>query len=114
MGQVNLIAVETRNDSGAVLKELGVPLDTGLRATDATWLMLRPERLRVLPANVTADVQFEAVCFNSYLLGSRTHVHARKDENTFISELGTDMQLPEPGSKIRLGFDWSDAVAIHE
>src|SRR5262249_702163 len=93
---------------------LSVPLGAGIPATERTWLMLRPERLRVLPANGKADVSFDAVCFNSYLLGSRTHLHAKRDERTFISELDAGMPPPEPGSPIRLGFDWSDAVAIHE
>ena len=113
MGQVNLIAVE-RNGKGLVLKDLQVPLGDGIPATERTWLMLRPERLRVLPAGDRADVIIDAVCFNSYLLGSRTHLHAKMDDRTFISELRSDMDPPEPGSKIRLGFDWSDAVAIHD
>lgn len=113
MGQVNLLAVE-KNGQGMVIKDLAVPLGSGIPATERTWLMLRPERLRVLPVHGKADVMFDAVCFNSYLLGSRTHLHAKMDERTFISELDADMPPPEPGSPIRLGFDWSDAVAIHE
>lgn len=113
MGQVNLLSVE-KNGQGTVVKDLAVPLGAGIPATERTWLMLRPERLRVLPENGKADVSFDAVCFNSYLLGSRTHLHAKRDDRTFISELDAGMPPPETGQRIRLGFDWADAVAIHE
>jgi len=113
MGQVNLLGIE-RNGAGLVLTDLDVPLGGRIEATERTWLMLRPERLRVLTGGDRADVEFDAVCFNSYLLGSRTHLHAKLDDRTFISELDGGMASPAAGAKIRLGFDWPDAVAIHE
>ena len=113
MGQVNLLAVE-KNGQGMVLKDIAVPLGSGIPATERTWLMLRPERLRVLPANGKADVTFDAVCFNSYLLGSRTHLHAKMDDRTFISELDADMPPPRPASASVSASTGSDAVAIHE
>jgi spermidine/putrescine transport system ATP-binding protein len=112
MGQVNLLGVEAGNGGGAVLTDMGIPVEASIAAALPSWLMLRPERLRILAKGARADVDFEAVCFNSYLLGSRTHVHARMDDKTFISELGPGMNPPEPGSTIRLGFDWTDAVRV--
>ena len=112
MGQVNLITIEAVNGARPVLKEIGVPVRPDVHAQAPSWLMLRPERLRLLHPGGKADVTFEAVCFNSYLLGSRTHVHAQVGDKTFVSELDGTASPPPAGSSVRLGFDWADAVNL--
>ena len=100
MGQVNLLPLQP-----------GTPPQIG---SGASWIVLRPEHLRLLNGGDRSDVSFEAVCFNTYLLGSRTHVHAKSDSATFISELDADAVPPTPGTSVRLGFDWADAVGVTE
>ncbi|MGE0238731.1 MAG: ABC transporter ATP-binding protein [Parvibaculaceae bacterium] len=112
MGQVNLLPVTADSDGSRVIEGIGVPVAPGFTAAPRLWIMLRPERLRLLGKGRHADVEFEAVCFNTYLLGSRTHVHLRRDERTFIVELAPDVVLPQPGAKVRIGFDWVDAVSV--
>jgi ABC-type Fe3+/spermidine/putrescine transport system ATPase subunit len=96
MGQVNLL-----------------PIPPG-SAIQGSWLMLRPEHLRLLNGGDRSDVHFEAVCFNTYLLGSRTHVHAKANGATYICELDAGAPPPAPGTSLRLGFDWADAVGVTE
>jgi spermidine/putrescine transport system ATP-binding protein len=112
MGQVNLLPVAANGDGGRVIEGIGARVARAFGGAPQSWIMLRPERLRLLGPGKAADVEFDAVCFNTYLLGSRTHVHLRRDERTFIVELSPDMTLPDPGAAVRVGFDWADAVAV--
>jgi hypothetical protein len=107
-----LLPVAADGHGGRVIEGIGAPVARGVDAGPQSWIMLRPERLRLLDVDQRADVEFEAICFNTYLLGSRTHMHLRRDERTFIVELSPDLALPEPGATVRVGFDWSDAVSV--
>jgi spermidine/putrescine transport system ATP-binding protein len=112
MGQVNLIAIEAGLPTHVTLKGIGRVPRTGEAMRPNSWLMLRPEHLRLLQNGAGADVTFEAMCFNNYLLGSRTLIHARLDDRTFICELSPDLTPPAPGTPVRLGFNWADAVPV--
>jgi spermidine/putrescine transport system ATP-binding protein len=112
MGQVNLLPVAADGAGKPVIEGIGIPVAQGVDAGPHSWIMLRPERLRLLGIDKRAEVEFEAICFNFYLLGSRTHIHLRRGDKTFIVELSPDMALPEPGATVRVGFDWRDAVSV--
>jgi spermidine/putrescine transport system ATP-binding protein len=112
MGQVNLLPVATNESGRYMIEGIEAPVARNFAAGPNSWIMLRPERLRLLGQGKEADVVFDAVCFNTYLLGSRTHVHLRRDERTFIVELSPDTPMPEPGATVRIGFDWGDAVSV--
>jgi spermidine/putrescine transport system ATP-binding protein len=112
MGQVNLLPVAGDENGRLVIEGLGVPVASGFDARPQSSIMLRPERLRLIGKGKSADVMFDATCFNFYLLGSRTHIHLRRDERTYIVELSPDMAVPEPGATVRVGFDWADAVGV--
>jgi spermidine/putrescine transport system ATP-binding protein len=112
MGQVNLLPVTADGNGKLMIEGIGVPVAPGFDAGPHSWIMLRPERLRLPGKGKSADVEFDATCFNSYLLGSRTHIHLRRDERTFIVELSPDTPLPDPGATVRVGFDWTDAVSV--
>jgi len=112
MGQVNLLPVAVDGSGSYVIEGIGAPVAQAFHAGPHSSIMLRPERLRLLDKGRRADVEFDATCFNFYLLGSRTHIHLRRDERTFIVELSPDMAVPEPGAVVRVGFDWTDAVSV--
>jgi spermidine/putrescine transport system ATP-binding protein len=112
MGQVNLLPVTADGDGKLAVAGIGAPVARSFAAGPSSWIMLRPERLRLVSQGKRAEVEFEATCFNSYLLGSRTHIHLRRDERTFIVELSPDTPVPEAGATVRVGFDWSDAVSV--
>lgn len=78
-------------------------------------LVVRPEYLRPLAPGEPADVVFEALIFNDYLLGSRSQFHARAGERTLIGEVAaTAAIVPKPGDRLRLGFDLADAVVVRD
>lgn len=86
-----------------------------LPAPGEGWLVVRPEQLRPLAPDETADVVFETEILNDYLLGSRKQFHARAGDRTLIGEIALNNPLvPGPGGHARLGFDLADAVLVAE
>ena len=94
MGQVNLLAVAANNGSGAMLKELGIPVDQGFRDASerldhaAAGTLAGPSRARQGGCRVRGRVLQQ--------LSSRL-AHAcpcRRADRTYISELGADMSAP--------------------
>ena len=115
MGEVNICWRSRANGQGTVLKDLAVPLGAGIRRPSATWLMLRPERLRVLPAHGKADVAFEAGVLQQTISWARARIFTPRWTTGPSSASSTPAcRAPAPGQRIRLGFDLADAVAIHE
>ncbi len=77
----------------------------------AGWLILRPEKLRILAPGETADTVLEAVVQADYALGSRTQFHLRAGDRTLIAELpAAAAERIAVGAAVRVGFDRGDAV----
>lgn len=113
MGEVNVIRLE-REGERWLAPELGLDLPTPPPDPQRGWMVLRPERLRLLASGEPAGLVFEAAMFNDYVLGSRTQVHARRDGRTYIAELPAGTGLPAPGEPVRLAFDPADAAVVTE
>ena len=112
MGEVNVIRLEW-SGSGWRAPELDLELPKPPPDAQPGWIVLRPERLR-LAGGQTADVAFETTMFNDYVLGSRTQMHLRRGDQTFIAEVAGAAAIPRPGDKVRVGFDLADAVVVTE
>jgi spermidine/putrescine transport system ATP-binding protein len=113
MGEVNVFAAEPAGEA-IRLPELGAeaPLPAhGLKAPG--YVVLRPERLRVLAAGAGADISFEGTVENEFVLGSRTQLHVRHGGRTLLAEIGGEV-APPVGSTCRLGFDLADAAVVAE
>jgi spermidine/putrescine transport system ATP-binding protein len=84
-------------------------------ATEGGYLILRPEKLRVLGEGETAEIAFAATVENDYVLGSRSQFHLRAGERTLITELPAAAAARiAVGETVRLGFDRADAVETAE
>ena len=112
MGEVNVIRLEW-SGSGWRAPELDLELPKPPPDASPGWIVLRPERLR-LAGGQTTDVTFETIMFNDYVLGSRTQMHLRRGDQTFIAEVAGAAAIPRPGDKVRVGFDLADAVVVTE
>lgn len=113
MGEVNVIRLDREGERWRA-PELALDLPTPPPDPRPGWMVLRPERLRLLAPDEPASLAFEATMFNDYVLGSRTQVHARRDGRTYIAELPAGTALPRPGEPLRLAFDPADAVVVTE
>ena len=94
--------------------ELGLDLPAPPPDLRPGWMVLRPERLRLLASRKPGRPAFDATMFNDYVLGSRTQVHLRRDGRTYIAELSAGTALPRPGERVRLAFDPADLVRRFE
>jgi len=113
MGEVNIFAAEP-TATGLRLPELGLDIP-GRAPPRPGYLVVRPERLRVLGARQGAEVTVEAVVENDYVLGSRTQLHARplrEGAPILRIELLADAAPPAPGTLARFGFDLADAAFV--
>lgn len=113
MGEVNVVRLEREGERWRA-PELALDLATPPPDARPGWMVLRPERLRLLAPSETASLAFDATMFNDYVLGSRTQVHAQFGGRTYIAELPAGTALPRPGESVRLGFDSADAVVVTE
>ena len=78
MGEVNIFAVAPGEHGSLTLPEVPVTvMSPGDRPPEPGYLVVRPERLRLLEPGESADVAFTATILNDYVLGSRTQLHAR-------------------------------------
>ena len=87
MGEVNMIRLERERQRlarpGACARRC--PSLRPIRRSPAGW-SLRPERLRLLGPARPPTSRSTAIMFNDYVLGSRTQLHARRGERTYIVE----------------------------
>jgi spermidine/putrescine transport system ATP-binding protein len=114
MGEVNIFAVRPAEGAGFVLPEVPASIERDGVGREAGYLVVRPERLRVLAPGETADVAFSATFLNEYVLGSRTQLHARLGEKTLLVETIAESEPPRPGAVRRLGFDIADAAFVRD
>lgn len=114
MGEVNLLRLTRGDGSDWRLPDLGISLPRLLANPAEGWIVLRPERLRLLEDGAHADVEFPGELLNDYVLGPRTHILLKSGSRTFVSELGGNSTPPSIGSQVRVGFNLSDAVVVTE
>lgn len=104
MGEVNTFSVK----DGRI-----VELDVAIDGVQDGCLVLRPEYLRHLDSEDTADVRFTATIDNDYMLGSRTHFHLRVCESVLVAELPALLASKlAVGTGQQWGFDLADAVRV--
>jgi spermidine/putrescine transport system ATP-binding protein len=115
MGEVNIFAVAPGEHGSLTLPEVPVTvMAPGDRPPEPGYLVVRPERLRLLEHGESADVAFTATILNDYVLGSRTQLHARLRDKTLLVETLSEKSLPPLGQEQRLGFDLADAAFVRE
>lgn len=104
MGEVNILPVDT----GKVAGQPAHGVEDG-------WLVMRPEALRPLGPQETADVSFNARVRSDYMLGSRSQFHLDALDRTLVAELpaGQASHL-SPGHAGRWGFDLRDCASVKE
>ena len=95
MGEVNLIRLE-RSGSGWRAPELDLDAAQATARRQPGWIVLRPERLR-LRERPDRRRRFRDRLFNDYVLGSRTQMHLRRGDQTFIAEVAGAAAMPAPG-----------------
>jgi spermidine/putrescine transport system ATP-binding protein len=106
MGEVNVFAVRD---------ERLVELDVAAPGVTNAFLVVRPEHLRQLGEGDDADVRFQAVVSNDYMLGSRTQFHLAAGETNLVAELSaSNATAIEVGNTASWGFNLSDAATIDE
>lgn len=110
MGEVNLIRLDRQGETWRA-SELDLDLPAAPADAQPGWIVLRPERLRLADGAAT-DVAFETTMLNDYVLGSRTQMHLRRGQQTFIAEVAGTTAIPRPGERVRVGFDLADAVVV--
>lgn len=111
MGEVNILELAPDGE-GWRLPELGLALPASPPGARPGWIVLRPERLRLLGGGEPAQVVFGARMVNDYALGSRTHVHVTAAGRTFIAEVPGGAAVPPAGAEVRVGFELADAVVV--
>ena len=115
MGEVNIFAVAPGEHGSLTLPEVPVTvMGPGDKPPEPGYLVVRPERLRLLEPGESADVAFTATILNDYVLGSRTQLHARLRDKTLLVETLSEKSLPPLGQEQRLGFDLADAAFVRE
>ncbi len=106
MGEVNLFTVESNR-----IAELGIEAP----GVDDGFLVVRPEYVKKLGGDATADIRFEARLDNDYMLGSRTQFHISVGDETLIAELpATSAAALGVGDRGSWGFDLKDAAHVTE
>jgi spermidine/putrescine transport system ATP-binding protein len=82
------------------------PVDEGV-------LIVRPERIRMLSEEETADSRFEGVVEHQYVLGSRVQYQVRVKQRAFLVEtmIGQPYQV---GDSVSLGWDADQSVLMSE
>jgi spermidine/putrescine transport system ATP-binding protein len=114
MGGVNIFIAGPEGDR-LVLPEIpAIIADARGRAGEEGYLVVRPERLRLLAPGEDAEVSFTATILNDYVLGSRTQFHARAGAKVLMLETMADEKPPRPGESRRVGFDLADASFVRE
>lgn len=104
MGEVNVLPV----DMGKVAGQPAPGMDDG-------WLVMRPEALRPLGPEETADISFDARVRSDYMLGSRTQYHLEALDRTLVAELPAGQASDfDPGHIGRWGFDLRDCARVSE
>jgi spermidine/putrescine transport system ATP-binding protein len=111
MGEVNILELAP-SDGGWRLAELDLVLPAPPPDARPGWIVLRPERMRLLESGSDAQVAFAARMVNDYALGSRTHIHVTAAGRTFIAEVPGGAAVPPAGAEVRIGFDLADAVVV--
>ncbi|MCQ0989778.1 ABC transporter ATP-binding protein [Jiella marina] len=117
MGEVNLFPA--RPGEGAHAFE-GLAVDDkaaaqqGLIAAEGAYLMVRPEKVRVLEEGERADFTTAGTVHAGYLLGSRRQYEIeRGDQKPLIIEIVQDGSPPlADGARVRLGFDAGDTHLV--
>ena len=113
MGEVNVLEL-----AGGQIVELGIAAPS-----DACgYLVVRPEFLRRLSDGDRADVRFEAIVTNDYMLGSRIHYHLEAGGTTLeaggitlVAEVAAGKTAGiAAGTRSEWGFDLSDAALLSE
>ena len=104
MGEVNTFTVQ----DGRIIE-----LDVSIDGVQDGCLVLRPEYLRHLGDEGSADVRFTATIDNDFMLGSRTHFHLGFGDSVLVAELPALLasQLAV-GTQQHWGFDLADAVSV--
>ena len=106
MGEVNILSVD-----GGRIAELGVEAPGRQRGQ----LVVRPEHLRQLHDGDAADVRFQAVVENDFMLGSRTQFHLRAGDKVLIAEQpASAANKIDIGERYEWGFDLHDAPSVSE
>ncbi len=106
MGEVNVFSVR---DERLVEFDIAAP-----GAADG-FLVVRPEYLKKLGDDDSADVHFSATVANDYMLGSRTQFHLAVGDTTLVAELAASGASGiNTGNTSTWGFDFVDAVAVDE
>ena len=106
MGEVNTLAVRGgRIDA----------LDAEVPDTGDGYLVVRPEYVRHLGPNDSANVRFAATLDNDYMLGSRTQFHLSAGDTVLIAELpASSAAMLTVGQHSEWGFDLGDAARVSE
>ncbi len=115
MGEVNIFEVMPADGGRLHFPELGATAaKTGAGPVKAGFLVVRPERLRMLQPGGGADIVFAATISNDYVLGSRTQLHARVGAKTLLIEMLSEDSPPPLGETRRFGFDLADTAFVTE
>ena len=113
MGEVNLFAVRTTADGRLDAAEVGASFaspQAGLAAGLEATLMVRPEAVRFLGPDETAESAIEAMMLNEYALGSRMQYSLRVGEQTVsVEKLREDRYQGELDTLVRIGWNAADS-----
>ena len=113
MGEVNLFPV--RSAAGGRLEAMDIEAslaspDEGLPDGVAGTLVVRPEVIRFLGVDETADCVLEGTVLNEYVLGSRVQYNVRVGEKTLsVEKLREDRYTGELDTKVLIGWNAEDS-----
>lgn len=114
MGEVNEFRVTRKDDQWLqdVDSDIRFPAPPDSPVDDGV-LIVRPERIRLLSANESADSRFDGVVENQYVLGSRVQYQVRIRERALLVEtmIGESYRV---GDSVSLGWDAAQSVLIPE
>lgn len=123
MGEVNLFDVEGTaagglNGPGVEVRvnEAGVAANLALAPGERGLLMVRPEFVRFLSPEATADFVVHGVLRADYAFGSRTQykVEAADGSELAVEKLREDRFAGRAGDEVMLGWDMENAHMIRE
>ncbi len=118
MGEVNLFAVRTTADGRLEAPEVGASFaspQAGLAAGLEGTLMVRPEAVRFLGPDETAESAIECTVLNEYALGSRVQYHVRAGEHMVVIEkLREQAYRGSLNDDVIIGWDAKDSVLVSD
>ncbi|AZR81392.1 Fe3+/spermidine/putrescine ABC transporter ATP-binding protein [Thiomicrospira sp. XS5] len=115
MGEVNQFEVDVRGDELADSKMLATYRSPNPAYDNSSGILIvRPEDMRLLSPEDTAENELEGTLVNQYSLGSRTQYQVMVNGKTLLVEmLGAGVDVSE-GDEVKVGWSTDSAILLKE